>query len=832
MKALFACLLMCGLFVSSASAADVVVTVPAGVEAARLADRANASVESVEVLSTGEQLVVLSPDGTAADTISDLSDAGLTGQRDTMLRSATYGINDNAYRIGAAWHLGGPKPATPFFDATDAYVTPSYPGFEGIPMFMPGEDPLLQAGIPDPISSWVQGAGAGVLEANHAWSSIDGSGVKTCVLDTGYGMDRVGVPADLPSVTGLDLTGEGDPNNFAEPNWFSYKGWDHGTPVAATVWAKRNAVQSSGVAPGVTPIFGQTYPNERIDSTYTRKDAVYWGSVATGIKAIDWCAGEQGARVVNLSTDYWPFANAVKKYPKTLFVFAAGNNRVQDKFDPATTKSVVAPNAVRVAATTPQDTLAAYSTADSDTELAAPGSEVPATRARGYVTQMWGSSIAAPVTTGVAALVIQAARETSQRRGHDGMVGSASQIRELLAKTSRPNPLLAGYVRSGGVINAKNAIDAVMYEPEAPKIPNTPLVLSPMRPVLAGVWDKTGVADTISVTPAIVSDPAGSIVRGETTAPLVQVCLERNVVASCETLLEPTQSLDAIKRFADRIRPDGSIQQVEGKWIRVSQSTTWLTDRLDLEVWSDAPITRKAEFLDRRTMQPLGVGTGSLAVGRAYTVRVQDPAPFSPADWVATGIPAMTDVAWGWQRQTSPGVWDFVAQSSATYTPTEIDKLLGIRFVVTARQGDRVLLLKDPYPTTWWDPSQYEVPAPIPAPAPVVPSPPASPTPSPIVTPPVVTPVPVPAPKPSAPVVSKPTIRVASKKGRSVTIVATPRASVVFEAERTARATRQILTAPASGRIKVTLAAADWIATATNTAGSASVRIDLDGANR
>ncbi|HEX4463258.1 MAG TPA: S8 family serine peptidase [Solirubrobacterales bacterium] len=197
----------------------------------------------------------------------------------------------------------------------------------------------------------------------------DGNGF----VDDVHGYDFVGASADSP-------TSDNDPT---DDNLIS---GGHGVHTAGTMGAAgNNGVGITGVAQNVRIMPLRVCANSVVSENETRCP------FSSQIAAINY-AGEMGARAANMSlggtTFNAPERDAIAANPQTLFVISAGNDGVDNDFEPhypcnydplAEGKSGV-DNVICVAATDQADQLAGFSDwGASSVDLGAPGTETLST---------------------------------------------------------------------------------------------------------------------------------------------------------------------------------------------------------------------------------------------------------------------------------------------------------------------------------------------------------------------------------------------------------------------------------------------------------------------
>lgn len=216
------------------------------------------------------------------------------------------------------------------------------------------------------------------INAPTAWDASTGGNVTIAILDTGTDPHP-----DLSLVAGW---------NFYDNNSNTADVHGHGTAVAGTAAAiGNNAEGVAGVAwsANIMPM--------RISDT---SGYGYWSAVA---QALNWSA-DNGARVANIS--YMVSGSSTVQQAASYFrsrggvVAAAAGNTGGDAGMPNT--GVI----LTVSATDSNDVRASWSTYGAVVDIAAPGVGIVTTARGGWYTSGSGTSFAAPIVAGVAALVI------------------------------------------------------------------------------------------------------------------------------------------------------------------------------------------------------------------------------------------------------------------------------------------------------------------------------------------------------------------------------------------------------------------------------------------
>lgn len=187
------------------------------------------------------------------------------------------------------------------------------------------------------------------------------------------------------------------------------------------------------------------------------------GSVSDAIKAIKY-AQAKGADICNLSWGtslYSEVLESVMRDSDMLFVVAAGNSGSNNNSSPLYPASYSLDNMISVAYVTQSGTLASDSNYGISTvDIAAPGQDILSTIVGGGYHYLSGTSMAAPVVTGVAALLYAC---------EDSLY--PQNIKELMLQTLKPMDSLLGYVRYPGIPDAAlllSAADVLARDTVAP----------------------------------------------------------------------------------------------------------------------------------------------------------------------------------------------------------------------------------------------------------------------------------------------------------------------------------------------------------------------------
>lgn len=278
--------------------------------------------------------------------------------------------------------------------------TPEAPA-QPIQPIQPIWPPLLRCGYTDKIP-W----GINRIDAERAWDTTQGKGIKVAVADTGIDYKHPDLKRNYRGGASF-VPGESDPIDHNK----------HGTHVAGTIAATRNCMGVVGVAPSA-----YLYSVKVLNSKGS-------GRFSYLIAGLQWCL-KYKMDVVNMSLGAANAPTAVKlmcdiAYKKGLLLVAAAGNTGGAVGYPAKYPSVVA-----VSATDSSNNLASFSCRGPEIELAAPGVNIYSTLPGGKYGTLSGTSMASPHVTGTAALAL-----SSHRYSH-GISNPAVIIRKLLTKTA------------------------------------------------------------------------------------------------------------------------------------------------------------------------------------------------------------------------------------------------------------------------------------------------------------------------------------------------------------------------------------------------------------
>jgi subtilisin family serine protease len=168
---------------------------------------------------------------------------------------------------------------------------------------------------------------------------------------------------------------------------------EHGTHVAGIIAASINKIGITGIAPNVKILPIDVFDGKEANA-YDVADAIVY-------------AADHGAKIINLSLSSIYYSNVMEdavQYAwskKAVIVAAAGNESSDIPEYPAAFNSVLS-----VAATNKKDERSSFSNYGSTIDLSAPGEAIYSTVGGSKYGMMSGTSMAAPVVSGTAALIL------------------------------------------------------------------------------------------------------------------------------------------------------------------------------------------------------------------------------------------------------------------------------------------------------------------------------------------------------------------------------------------------------------------------------------------
>ncbi|HET8528518.1 MAG TPA: S8 family serine peptidase [Gaiellaceae bacterium] len=274
---------------------------------------------------------------------------------------------------------------------------------------------------------WLQHDG---VDAAAVWARTTGAGVVVADLDSGADAAHPDLAGALLPV--IDVSGEGGAGDTL----------GHGTSVAGVIAARGVDGLPAGIAPGARVLAVKISGDDRVQQ-------------ATLAHALRYVAERPDVRVINLSLggpDEPDVAAAVRyALAQGKLVVAAAGNMGLDVEQELHTYPCVYAGVLCVGATTRDGALAWWSNYSADlVAVAAPGVGIVSTWPGGGVETHDGTSLAAPVVSGIAALLFAAHPEAT-----------AAQVRAAIVLGVRPVRALYGYVQAAGEANAPAALAAL-----------------------------------------------------------------------------------------------------------------------------------------------------------------------------------------------------------------------------------------------------------------------------------------------------------------------------------------------------------------------------------
>ncbi len=233
------------------------------------------------------------------------------------------------------------------------------------------------------------------VDADLAWSTTQGEGIKVAVLDTGGDPDH----PDLSYAGGVNFSGWLRDGRTGARWWRD--GHGHGTWTSGTVGALDNDIGVVGVAPAVSLYAVKVLSNSGSGWDSDIAQGIDW-AIGTDMDVISMSLGGPGYSIA--------LAEACQSaWDAGLVIVAASGN--EGDGNPATEElsyPAALPTVMSIGASSQSDSLASFSNTGSHLSLVAPGVSVESTyRGGGYAT-FNGTSGACPHVSGVAALVLAA----------------------------------------------------------------------------------------------------------------------------------------------------------------------------------------------------------------------------------------------------------------------------------------------------------------------------------------------------------------------------------------------------------------------------------------
>ncbi|MDP2949180.1 MAG: S8 family peptidase [Chloroflexota bacterium] len=305
---------------------------------------------------------------------------------------------------------------------------------------------------PSPLPAEVLPWGVDRIDADLAWASSRGVGVKVAIIDTGISKSHPDLKDNLKGgVNFVSQKGVIDPSKWDDDN-------GHGSHVAGIAAAVDNTIGVIGVAPEA-----HLYAVKVLN----RQGSGYLSDVIDGI----YWAANNGMQVINMSLGCDCPSDTLKQAvdkaygDRIVVVAAAGNSGNAD----GTGDNVIYPakydSVIAVAATDSGDKRAWWSSTGPAVELAAPGVSIYSTwKGKGYNT-ISGTSMASPHVAGAAALMLAAPVLAWFDLDGNGTY-SAAEVRAALRNTADDlAPTGVDTLYGSGLADAQEAVTGIQTLP-------------------------------------------------------------------------------------------------------------------------------------------------------------------------------------------------------------------------------------------------------------------------------------------------------------------------------------------------------------------------------
>ncbi len=298
------------------------------------------------------------------------------------------------------------------------------------------------------------------IQAGKAWEhSIGSSRVVVAVADSGIDYLHEDLAANIwrnPGEicdNGIDDNGDGYVDNCYGINTINNSGdpmddQGHGTFVSGIIGAVGNNAKG---------ISGVNWDVSLMALKFMGPDGT--GRVSDLIQAIEF-AVDKNVRIFNMSFGSYNFSRfekeAMENASDILFIAAAGNEALNNNISPLYPASYDLPNIISVAASNQSDNLVAFSNYGSrSVSLAAPGMSIVSTRLDDSYGSFSGTSAAASVVSGAAALVLSANADLTVDRLRDRILMNVDAL-----------PGLEGKVLTGGRLNIYKSLTGTLDGPQ------------------------------------------------------------------------------------------------------------------------------------------------------------------------------------------------------------------------------------------------------------------------------------------------------------------------------------------------------------------------------
>ncbi len=338
------------------------------------------------------------------------------------------------------------------------------------------------------------GASGDDIDATAAWNITTGSrNVVVAVIDSGVDYTDPDLATNIwtnPNAGQDGFSGDVHGYNFVNNTGNPTDDNGHGTFVAGEIGAVgNNGLGVAGVDWNVTIM-----PLKFLDANGN-------GYTSDAIRAINYAVMEKTEYGVNVRVINASWSSSVNDpgldaaitaagNAGILVVAAAGNYAANNDATPQYPASSGLANVVSVAASTSSDQLASFSDYGPNTvNLAAPGVDIYGTLPSGKYGYLSGTSMAAPLVSGAAALAWAV-----------DPGATVAQVRSALLQGVTPVSFLAGKVSSGGCLNVYNTLKLLVGSTVATAT-TSPAVSTPASTASAKPATTSSSSPTVAATP-------------------------------------------------------------------------------------------------------------------------------------------------------------------------------------------------------------------------------------------------------------------------------------------------------------------------------------------
>lgn len=319
------------------------------------------------------------------------------------------------------------------------------------------------------------------VQAMDAWNYSTGGTVKVCHVDSGVRIDHPDLMANVVKGWNMVPPGQVDgtpPPSPTDPAYLDFNDtYGHGTHTAGIIGAVGN---------NVIGVSGMNWRVQLYVCRFIWNDGS--GYISDAMNCISLCSAE-GAMITSNSWGGIGYSDFLKQEIQNaqqrgqLFVVASGNSGQNLDAAPLYPASYDLPNMISVASTGITDQLSSFSNLGANSvDIAAPGEAIYSTTYNGQYGLMWGTSMATPIVSGLAAL-LQAQAQAS------GVTLTYSQLAKFILSNGDVLPSLQGQLKTGARVNAFKAAQAVSQYLQS--IGASALPAAPPSPAPAAMQDLT-----------------------------------------------------------------------------------------------------------------------------------------------------------------------------------------------------------------------------------------------------------------------------------------------------------------------------------------------------